>query len=246
MGPVKGLSLPVSLLESRGTKRLQENQDPVKLDSTTLYSFVLQPELKDITPMMKKPPFGPFAKRRITIINLVPAIILRDAYGISLSKKIIYPTIDDSLKSNQNSYCIDFIVSDNDKSSLIPHFQNELNKHLPVKAEIQKKNIPCYVLRPIKGQPILIPQSKKYDNEFWYNGLEFSGEGVLIKSFVDYLENVLLYPVYEATGLAKFYDIDFKRNNIEPLKSTKESLAKLGLELVKDQREMDVLIITGK
>ena len=236
----------LSLSEDRGTKRLAENQDPVKLDSTTLYSFVLQPKLTGISSMKKEPRIGPFGKRRITIINLVPEVILREAYDISLSKKVIYPTKDDSLKSNQNSFCIDFIVSDNDKPNLKTLFQKELNEHLPVKAEIQKKIIPCYVLRPIDGKQILIKQSAKSGNEFSFNGLEFGGEGVLIKSFVSYLENELNYPIYDATGLTKYYDIDFARNNIEPLKSTKESLAKIGLELVKDQKEMEVLVITTK
>jgi len=121
-----------------------------------------------------------------------------------------------------------------------------LNKHLPVKAEIQKKIISCYVLRPIEGKQILIKLSAKSENKFLYNGLEFGGEGVLIKSFISYLESKLNYPIYDATGLTKYYDIEFARNNIEPLKSTKESLAKLGLELVKDKKEMDVLVITTR
>lgn len=121
-----------------------------------------------------------------------------------------------------------------------------MNKHLTVKAEIQKKNIPCYVLRPINGKQILIKQSAKSGNEFSFTGLEFGGEGVLIKSFVSYLENELNYPIYDATGLSKYYEIDFTKNNIEPLKSTKESLAKTGLELVKDQKEMKVLVITTR
>ena len=121
-----------------------------------------------------------------------------------------------------------------------------MNKHLPVKAEIQKKTISCYVLRPIEGKQILIKLSAKTENEFSYNGLEFDGDGVLIKSFISYLENELNYPIYDATGLTKYYDIKFARNNIEPLKSTKESLEKLGLELVKDQKVMDVLYITTR
>jgi hypothetical protein len=52
----------LNLSADRGTKRLTENQDPIKLDSATLYSFVLQPELKGITPMMKQSQIGAFAK----------------------------------------------------------------------------------------------------------------------------------------------------------------------------------------
>ncbi len=235
-----------NLVEDRGTKRLSENDDLVKLDSTIFYSFVLQPELKGITPMMKHSLTGPFAKRRITIINLVPAVILREAYDISLSEKVIYPTKEDSIKSNQNSFCVDFIIPEKDKADLQTIFKNELNKHLPVRAEIQKKIISCYVLQPIKDKQILIKQSTKSGNEFSYDALNFEGEGTLIHPFINYLENELSYPVYDATGLTKHYDINFSKNNIEPLKSTKESLAKSGLELVKGRKEMDVLIITAK
>lgn len=52
-----------NLSEDRGTKNLTDNQEPVKLDSTTLYSFVIQPEMKGITSMIRQPPIGPFAKR---------------------------------------------------------------------------------------------------------------------------------------------------------------------------------------
>ena len=196
--------------------------------------------------MMRKPPTGPFANRRITIINLTPEVILREAFDISLSKRVIYQSKDDSLKSNQNAYCVDFIVSENNKADLKTLFQNELNKHLPVKGEIQKKVIACYVLRPIEGKQILIKQSNKLVNEFSYSDLEFASRGILINSLISYSENELNYPIYDAMGLTKYYDINFSRNNTEPLKSTKESLAKLGLELMQDQKEMEVLIITAR
>ena len=236
----------VNLSENRGTKLLPENQDPVTLDSTTLYSFVLQPALQGITPMMKKPRIGPFGSRRITIINLVPAIILKDAYEISTAKRIIYPTKEDSLTSNQNPYCIDFIVAENDKTNLKALFQKELNNHLPVKGEVQKRIIPCYVLQPIEGKQVSIKESTKSNNSFSSSGLAFSGTGIPIKTFINYIENELRYPIYDATGLTKYYDIEFLKNNVDRLQSTKDSLAKFGLELVKDQKEIDVLVITSR
>lgn len=236
----------VGLEENRGNRTLSSDEAPIKLDSATLYSFVMQPELKGVNPMMKRPVNGAFAKRRITIINLVPTIILREAFDISISKKIIYATKEDSIKSNQNPLCIDFILSNKDKTNLNTLFQSELNKHLPVKGEIQKRVITCYVLRPIEGKQILIKQSSKSGNEFSFNGLQFQGEGIPIHTFISYIENELNYPVYDATGLTRYYDVSFSRNNVEPLQSTKESLAKLGLELVKDQKEMDVLVISSR
>lgn len=234
------------LEDNRGDRRLSPDEEPVRLDSATLYSFVMQPFLKGILPMMKKPPQGAFANRRITVINLVPAIILREAFGIAISKKIIYATKDDSLKSQQNPLCIDFIVSGKDKENLKTLFQNELNNHLPLQGKIEKKLIHCYILRTIESKQILIKQSSTSGNKFSFNGLEFGGEGIPISTFIGYLENVLNYPVYDATGLTQYYDIDFSRNNVEPLQSTKDSLAKLGLELVKDQKEMDVLVISSR
>lgn len=196
--------------------------------------------------MMKQPRFGAFAKRRITIINLVPAVILREAYDISLSKEIIYPSKDDSIKSNQTPYCVDLIVPDSNKADLKFFFQHELNTHLPVKAELQKKIMPCYVLRPIKDKQILVKESAHSQNLFSFSSLAFEGEGIMFKSFVSYLENELNYPVYDDTGLRRYYDISFKKNAIEPLKSTEESLSKIGLELIKDQKEMKVLVITAR
>jgi Protein of unknown function (DUF3738) len=176
----------------------------------------------------------------------LPEVILREAYNISLSKRIIYPTKDDSLISNQNPYCVDFIVADSDQASLKPLFQNELNKHLPVKAEIQRKIIPCYVLRQLEGKQIIIKQSSKSANEFSFDGFQFEGTGISIATFINYLENELNYPVYDAIGLTKYYDISFSKDNIDPLQSTKESLSKFGLELIADKKEMDVLVILRK
>jgi hypothetical protein len=196
--------------------------------------------------MMKRPFNGPFAGRRITILNLVPNIILREAYSISVTRKIIYASKEDSIVSMQNPLCIDFIVSDIDKSNLTPWYRRELNAHLPVKGEIQKRLISCYVLRPIERQQITIKQSSKSQNEYSFNGLQFNGQGIPISTFINYIEGALNYPVFDATGLKAYYDIEFSKNNIEPLQSIKAGLEKMGLELVKDQKEMDVLVISGK
>ena len=237
-------SKQVNLEENRGNKKLSENENPFKLDSNTIYSFVVQQALKGISPMMKRPNQGVFAKRRITMINLVPYVILRDAYDIATSKRVVYSSKEDSIKSNQNPVCIDFIVSESDKPNLNSLLRNELNEHLSVKGKLSKKIINCLVLRPILGKEILLKKSVNKDNKYSSSGVEFKGEGVLMKSFIHYIENELSFPIFDETGLIEYYDIDFSKNNIEELKSTRDSLAKLGLELVKDKREMDVLIIS--
>lgn len=233
-----------NLSENRGTKRLADNQEPVKLDSNTLYSFVLQPELKQITPMMKRPRIGPFAGRRITIINLVPTVILSEAFSISSDKRIVYTSKEDSILSNQTPVCIDFIVSESDKSNLNSLFKNEVNRRLPVKGTIEQKMISCLILRPIKGQQVALEKSSSTENKFSFNGLEFEGEGIPMTTFVNYLENELYYPVYDETGLTGYYNIKFSKNNVEPLKSVRENLAKFGLELVRGEKEMNALVIS--
>jgi thiol-disulfide isomerase/thioredoxin len=241
---INGQSL--QLKEQRGDKKLSANEIPFKADSSTLYSFTLHPAIDGIVPMMKKPRTGAFAERRITIINLAPTIILSEAFGISISRRVFYASKEDSIKSNQTSLCLDLIVSKNDKSNLNAFFEKEVNNHLPVKGKIQKRLISCYVLRPAGGQQLAMKESTRSANQFSFNGLEFEGEGIPIRTFIKYLENGLDYPVYDATGMTGYYDIVFSKNNIEPLKSTKEGLAKLGFELVKDQKEMEVLVISGQ
>jgi hypothetical protein len=63
-------------------------------------------------------------------------------------------------------------------------------------------------------------------------------------TFVNYLENELYYPVYDETGLTDYYNIKFSKNNVEPLKSIRENLEKFGLELVKGEKELNVLLIS--
>ena len=230
---------------SKGDKILKKNEEPISLDSSTLYSFVIQPQLVGIAPMMRRPNSGAFDKRRITIYNLSSAMILREAYNISVSKRVIYENKEDSILSNDTKYCIDLIVSEKDKANMYSIFRSEVSNHLPIKGELKKRNIPCYVLRPIQEGNSLIQETLNSENKHSFNALEFEGKGIPIEPFISYLENILNYPVYNATGLLKRYDIDFLRNNINPLQSTKESLAKLGLELIKDTKEMEVLVISS-
>jgi peroxiredoxin len=230
---------------SKGDKILKKNEEPISLDSSTLYSFVVQPQIVGIAPMMRRPNSGAFEKRRITIYNLSSAMILREAYNISVSKRVIYENKEDSVLSNERKYCIDLIVSEKDKPNLYSIFRSEVGSHLPIKGELKKRNIPCYVLKPIQEGNSLIKESLNSENKHSFNALEFEGKGISIETFISYLENILNYPIYNATGLLKKYDIDFLRNNINPLQSTKESLAKLGLEIVKDTKEMEVLVISS-
>lgn len=236
----------IALKEDRGSKVLSRNVDPINLDSSTIYSFVIQPELKGISSMMKRPNSGTFANRRITMINLVPFVILKEAFGICTLKRIVFETKEDSVRGFENPLCIDFIVSGKDKPVLNTLFQNEVTNHLPVKGKLQKRVIPCYVLKPIEGKQILINSTPDTTNNYFANGLAFEGQGVLMKTFVAYLENELNYPVYDVTGLTKYYDIKFSKNNVEPFQSIKESLNKLGLELIEDKKEMDVLVISSR
>lgn len=237
---------PVALQESRGDRVMNTEEEPIALDSSTLYSFTLQLGLKGIAPMMRKPTKGPFAGRRITIINLPPLVVLKEAFDISSLKRLAFSSKEDSVLSVKDPLCVDIIVPEESKGDLSIIFQKELANHLPVKGTMEQREMDCYVLRPIAGQSMLVKQSSSTANTFSFNGLSFEGEGIPFKIFVGYLENTLDLPVYDDTGFTNRYDINFSRNNIEPVESTRESLAKLGLALVKEKREMDVLIISGK
>ena len=239
-------STSLSLKENRGTKRLQEGEEPIKLDSNTVYSFVIKPELKGISPMMKRPNRGAFAKRRITVVNLVPEVILREAFEVSITKKVFFASKKDSILANQQPFCVDLIVPEEEKINLKETFLNEVNRHLPVKGQIEKRLIACYNLKPIAGAVVGIKESAKSDNEFSYYGLKFEGSGIRMASFIRYLENELGFPVYDSTNLTNYYDLIFEKDNIDPLQSIKNSLAKLGLELIKEKKEMDVLVVSAR
>jgi uncharacterized protein (TIGR03435 family) len=91
-----------------------------------------------------------------------------------------------------------------------------------------------------------VEASTNKQNEFSYNGLAFNGQGIQIKSFIGYLENELNIPVYDASGLKGYYNIEFSKDNINSLSSIKKGLEKLGLELVPAKKEMEILFIKSK
>ena len=237
-------SKSVNLVEQRGEKR-GDFEMAFGTDSTVICSFLIKPVLPGIMPMSRRPNKGTFANRRIEFINLSPLLMYMEAFSISSHNRVFYSTVDDSLKANQTKYCVDFIADSSNENYLRKHFGAVLNQNLTIKGEKIRRIIPCLVLKNISGRTINISESKTTIDESGFNGLEYDGEGVLIKSFTDYLENELNVPIYDATGLNKHYDIHFSRNNIDPIESSNKSLSKMGLELVEGQKELDVIFISS-
>ncbi|WP_315817697.1 DUF3738 domain-containing protein [Paraflavitalea speifideaquila] len=98
------------------------------------------------------------------------------------------------------------MVKPEQKDSLYIIMQEYLNKLLPVKFRLEKREMPVYVLRRLP-EGAAWQESKATSSEFSFSGRGFNGTAIAMKPFTDYIANELQLPVVDETGLTGKYDI---------------------------------------
>ncbi|HJP63889.1 MAG TPA: TlpA disulfide reductase family protein, partial [Mucilaginibacter sp.] len=107
------------------------DKDPFGIDSLQASSFTIRSYMKGQQTRGQVPNSGPFAFRRRTYYNLLPAALYRDAYDVVSQSQIVYDF--DKKKYNdfndQNQlYCFDLLVKPKEKDSLLSIMQRKLNQ----------------------------------------------------------------------------------------------------------------------
>lgn len=183
-----------------------------------------------------------FAKRRRSFINTGIISLYKDAYNIVSDNQIIYEVDKkkiDNYDDKNNLYCVDILVKPEEKDSLNSILQQKLNAVLPVKARIEYKIIPVYVISNVDFK---LPESTK-ETSYGFSGRGYDGTAVTIKDFAnDYLSNELSLPVVDETNLNGKFDIQTAiamRTQENVIKSIEE----LGLKIEKEERKMRMLVL---
>ncbi len=185
---------------------------------------------------------SPYANRRISFVNSGLTTIYKDAYNIVSQKQVIYETDEKKINDYQNKqskYCIDLLVSHEEKDSIFSILQQRLNATLPIKARIEYKTIPVYVLT---NADFNLPESNK-PNTYGFSGNGYDGSGVTVAEFANnYLSNELELPVVDESNLTKRYDI---KTSIEmrTRDNVIKSIEALGLRIEKTERKMKMLVL---
>lgn len=229
---------------SAETGNKAENQTNLfAVDSTTGYQVLLSSYRPGVPSMSKSYLKTSFEGRRLTYVNLCLTNIYQDAYQVS-NKQVIYE-ISEKEVCNWNDkstlYCFDLVVKPEQKDSLHILLRQTIGQLAPVKARLEKRTIPVYILRRLPGAPEW-PLSVNQESTFSFSGRGFEGKAIKLAPLVDYISNELEFPVVNETGLSGRYDIA-SENELRTKEDMMAALKKLGLTVEKMNREMDMVII---
>lgn len=229
--------------------RLNPKQDllidnPLRLfavDSTTRYGVNVRPFIQGVSSQVRQDRQGPFARRRLTAINVAPASLYQIAYETSSLR--VQNQLPDSLRQYDDLHlvCFDLIVPPGQEANLRPLMREALRLYLPVQATWVAVTQPAYVLRRQAGAAL--PASTK-PQTFSFDGQKFEMQGGPLDLTLDFLEMQLRKPVVNETGLPGRYDLTLavEPENLRP--SLNAALSKLGLELVEAPRAIKMLRLT--
>ncbi|MBA9078126.1 TIGR03435 family protein [Rufibacter quisquiliarum] len=207
--------------------------------------FLVQPELKGVGGQSHSYLQDPvFKGRRLTMINLPLESVYRLAYESLPYGRTLDLTTGESVEENKTKYCIDIIVPKGQEAQLLPTLRQELQKMFTVRASLEKRLRPVYVLQVADGAKVKkIPVSQAKAEVFGASAGAFDGEHVRLEKVAHYLESfgMVNLPVVDETGNQTRYDLSFE---FEPERkgAVHEALAKLGLKLEKAERSIDVLV----
>lgn len=212
------------------------------VDSTTRYGVNVRPYIQGLPTVVRAWRLGPFARRRITAVNVPLDLLFRIAYEVSPQR--FQNQLPDSLRQFDDLYktCFDLIVPPGQEANLHALMRAEIQRYQPAQATWLPAKVPAYVLRRAKTGTAL-PASATAET-FSFSGNGFDMQGGRLELVRDYLENTLGKPVVDETGLAGRYDIAFtiEPENLKP--SLAAALAKLGLEVTEAPRTIKILRLT--
>lgn len=199
---------------------------------------------KDLPGMSKTYKNTKFEGRRLTFVNMCVPGIYQALQGLSYQQVIFEVSRKEVCNWQQKermTYCFDVLVKPEQADSLRIIMLELLAKLSPIKTRQEQREMPVYVLRTLPGAPAW-KESADTADLYSFSGRGFSGKGIRLKPFADYLANELQLPVVDETGLTGHYDIE-TNNVLRTGEEVQAALQKLGLTVEKVNRRMDVLII---
>jgi uncharacterized protein (TIGR03435 family) len=231
----------VSLPVKKDNVTFDYDKDHFNAAPGTQWSFNIQPAVEGVG-TLSKAGAGEFVNRRISMINFLIDGMYRMAYDMS-SFRVEYEIDKAEFEYSKkgNKYCLDVIVPPSQTVST--YMQQELPRHFDVKAKLEKRKKTVYILKR-NEQPFAFPKSDTVNKYYGSRSNYFSGRGVQVSALAEYLENFgkTGTPVIDETGITGHYDIELEWQP-EKKGDMQEVFRKAGFELVKEEREIDILII---
>jgi len=184
-----------------------------------------------------------FKGRRISLLNISLEHAYRIAYGNFPFGRTIDLTSKENKQEKEKLYCMDLIVPKGQENELLPTLRRHLKEKLDLQVKMEKRLKPVFVLTAADGSKLARLQKSATTGDYTAHGDSFEGKGIQLSSIAEYLEDygIVDLPVVDGTKNTERYDISF---TFMPEKKAdlQEVLAKLGLELRRAEREIDMLV----
>jgi len=189
-----------------------------------------------------------YKNRRLLATNYSIRNLYEMAYKYPTKVRTIIEVSDTSkfVWSKQNAYCFDLIVPEELGEKRFEIMKQQLDCYFGYKTFIEKRIMPVKVLQKIIGVETGFQKSKQETKSF----ASFSGSGLSMINqgmniLITFLQSQLRIPILDETKLNDKYDLDVPYYNENPDQIYAE-LNKLGLQLIDENREIEVLVIRDK
>jgi len=200
---------------------------------------------------------------RFIVMNNIPLRLLYDAYSrlqfgsLNFKRVIIDPADTASLLTSyrlrgtaQSLYLVTYEyipARPENPDQAFSNIFNDLNRYFDISGTIEKRAIPCWVL-VLKDKGKLALKNNDHEQVYGKGG---AFHNVPLKYFVNALQwYYQMEPVIDETGYMDpiFFDITIgpSLSQYPDIKTIKTSLANYGLDLLKETRNVDVLVIKKK
>ncbi|MDW7691014.1 redoxin domain-containing protein [Flammeovirgaceae bacterium SG7u.111] len=194
------------------------------------------------------PGFHSTGAGRIVVTNSLPQKFYEIAYGFPSQIRTVIEIADTTAMTweKHNRYCFEMIIPAELSDRRFEIMKQQLAIYFDeYKAEVKKEMMKVKVLKVIEGRTVALKKADRVESVSSSSSQGLSMINAPSSTISDFLQSQLSEIVCDGTGLEGLYDIELKWYEEDPGNIHKE-LEILGLELVEEEKEIELLVISDK
>lgn len=212
------------------------------------FQFTVTPYQPGYSSQMQTRGRGDLAGRHRKGWNLSPLALYEHAYELPSRLYLEIDVADPAPLqfAKETAVCFELIVPRERSEELHEIMQQQLALYFPYRAAWESRRKSVYVLRQLSGTDHLLPPAAPQDqSSYSFSGNGLSMTATPLTGLVDFLGNQLMAMVVDESGLRGRYNLELPWYNEKP-ELIHEELAKIGLELVPEEKDIKVLVLSDR